>query len=174
MEIGKLNQRVRIEQRSNFRTPYGGLDDTWYPALNGVSDIAESGTTTTNIKVTAHGLVTGDYVVNVTRSTVRVVTKVDSDNFTVSTTSSQTTGDVLALQRCLVSTVWGKVSGRSVYVNENSMRKVETIHEVYLRYRADITKNHSLRIDNRRFEILGITNVDESNNYLRLTCRELV
>ena len=55
---------------------------------------AEAGTSTTNIKVTGHGLVTGDYVTNQSRnSEVREITKVDNDNFTVEAIFSQTTGD---------------------------------------------------------------------------------
>lgn len=55
---------------------------------------AEVGTTTTNIKVTAHGLATGDHITNRTRSNaVREITRVDADNFTVEAVTSQTNGD---------------------------------------------------------------------------------
>ena len=55
---------------------------------------AESGTTTTNIKITGHGLSTGDHIINRTRSNaVREITYVDADNFTVETVTSQTNGD---------------------------------------------------------------------------------
>lgn len=57
---------------------------------------AESGTTTTNIKVTGHGLVTNDLVYNITRSAARLVTYVDVDNFTVAAVTSQTDGDSIA------------------------------------------------------------------------------
>lgn len=54
----------------------------------------ESGTTTTNIKITGHGLSTGDFIRNTTRSNaIRQVTKADDDNLTVSTVASQTAGD---------------------------------------------------------------------------------
>jgi len=60
------------------------------------SHSAEAGTTTTNIKITAHGLATGDHVVNTTRSNaVRLITKVDNDNFTVQTVTGQTNGDTI-------------------------------------------------------------------------------
>ena len=45
----------------------------------------EATTTTTTVKATAHGLVTGDYIVNRTRSNaVREITYVDANTFTVS------------------------------------------------------------------------------------------
>lgn len=57
----------------------------------------EVGTTTTNIKVTGHGLLTGDYIINRTRSNaVREITKVDNDNFTVETVTAQTNGDTIS------------------------------------------------------------------------------
>ena len=64
---------------------------------NTSTDLCEAGTNTTNIKATAHGLVTDDYIVNRTRSNaVRKITKVDNDNFTVATVASQTTGDTFS------------------------------------------------------------------------------
>jgi hypothetical protein len=62
-----------------------------------VSNIAESGTTATNIKVTSHGLILGDRVVNATRGNAeRVVTAVvDANNFTVDSVTSQTSGDTI-------------------------------------------------------------------------------
>jgi len=58
------------------------------------TNAAEAGTTTTNIKITAHGLETGDYITNRTRdNTVREISKVDDDNFTVEAIASQTSGD---------------------------------------------------------------------------------
>ncbi len=59
---------------------------------------AESGTTTTNIKITNHGLVTGDAIMNKTRGYVpRTITKVDNNNFTVSAITGQTQLDEIAL-----------------------------------------------------------------------------
>lgn len=63
----------------------------------GTTASAEAGTTTTNIKVTAHGLATGDHIINRTRSNaVRQITYVDADNFTVEAVPSQTTGDSIS------------------------------------------------------------------------------
>lgn len=64
---------------------------------NTVTDLTESGTNTTNVTIVGHGLVTGDWVVNRTRSNaVREITRVDDDNFTVAVVTSQTTGDTLS------------------------------------------------------------------------------
>lgn len=64
---------------------------------NTLTATAEVGTTTTNIKVTAHGLVTGDHVINRTRSNaVRQITVVDANNFTVETVAAQTNGDTIS------------------------------------------------------------------------------
>jgi len=60
------------------------------------SNLALIGTTTTNVTITAHGLVTGDHVTNRTRSNaVREVTVVDANNFTVDAVPSQTVGDTI-------------------------------------------------------------------------------
>lgn len=62
-----------------------------------VTDTMEGGTTTTNVNATGHGLVTGDYMVNRSRSNaVRKITKVDDDNFTVAAVASQTSGDTFS------------------------------------------------------------------------------
>lgn len=64
--------------------------------LKGTNDAAEAGTTTTNLKMTAHGLQTGDVIINTTRSSAkREVTRVDADNVTVSAVTGQTTGDTI-------------------------------------------------------------------------------
>lgn len=61
-----------------------------------ISHLAESGTTTTNIKVTNHGLRTGDNVQNNTRAgVVLAITVVDANNFTVAAVAGQTAGDTI-------------------------------------------------------------------------------
>jgi hypothetical protein len=60
---------------------------------------AESGTNTTNIKVTGHGLATNDVIYNKTRNAYRIITYVDANNFTVSSVTSQTTSDVILLYK---------------------------------------------------------------------------
>lgn len=57
------------------------------------ADVAESGTDTQNITMTAHGLVTGDVIYNSTRGAQRTVTRVDANNVTVEAVLAQTTSD---------------------------------------------------------------------------------
>jgi hypothetical protein len=59
----------------------------------------ESGTNTTNIKITGHGLSTNDVIYNKTRDAYRIVTYVDADNFTVTSVTGQTTNDVILLYK---------------------------------------------------------------------------
>ena len=58
--------------------------------------VAETGTTTTNITITAHGLSTGDVIANINRSgTPTKITVVDVNNFTVSIQTGQVIGDTI-------------------------------------------------------------------------------
>lgn len=58
--------------------------------------VAGTGTTTTIIKITAHGLRNGDEVVNVTRgNAVRIVTVTDADTLTVDLVTGQVPGDAI-------------------------------------------------------------------------------
>jgi hypothetical protein len=59
----------------------------------------ESGTTTTNVKVTGHGLATNDVIYNKSRDAYRIITYVDADNFTVSSVTGQTTNDIILLYK---------------------------------------------------------------------------
>lgn len=76
---------------------YGGIiEDS--EVDNTLSKTAEAGTTTTNIKITGHGLSTGDMIVNITRGNAkRLVTVVDSNNITVSAITSQAAGDEIRI-----------------------------------------------------------------------------
>lgn len=70
-------------------------------------ETAESGTTTTNICITGHGLAVGDHIINATRNSTppafdniasrRVTSVVDANNITVHTITGQTTGDTIKL-----------------------------------------------------------------------------
>jgi hypothetical protein len=97
---------------------------------NSLNAAAEAGTTTTNITITGHGLVTDDYIVNRTRNNaVRKIIRVDDDNFTVETVASQTDTDTISF---FVAKTVG-VEGLSVEVgndymsnfNEKSIRGAE-------------------------------------------------
>lgn len=88
----------QIEERQNIEGTsgvYGSIYEDADKIDNTTQKTAESGTTTTNVKITAHGLVTGDMIFNVTRNAKRRVTRVDADNVTVDTVSAQTTGDTI-------------------------------------------------------------------------------
>jgi hypothetical protein len=81
-------------------------------------DEAEAGTTTTNITMTAHGLVTGDLIVNETRSNAaRIVTYVNADNVTVTAVTSQTSTDVIAKYPTELSTAYtlDRLNGKATY-----------------------------------------------------------
>lgn len=81
------------------------------------SHVAESGTTTTNIHITSHGLVDGDNLINVTRGNAkRAVTIVDVDNVTVDTVANQTTGDSITFPKIKRFYV-GKLDPQSIQLN---------------------------------------------------------
>jgi|GEM_PF-5680676 len=64
---------------------------------NTTTHAAEVGTITTNIKITGHGLSSGDHVINRTRgNTVRQILVVDANNFTVEAVVGQTNGDTIS------------------------------------------------------------------------------
>jgi len=64
---------------------------------NTSTDTMEATTTTTTVKATAHGLTTGDHIVNRSRSNaVREVTVVDANTFTVQAVTSQASGDTFS------------------------------------------------------------------------------
>jgi hypothetical protein len=77
--------------KTKFKNLVVSLDD------NTSTDTMEAGTTTTNVEATSHGLVTGDYIVNRSRSNaIRKITRVDDDNFTVLAVPSQASGDTFS------------------------------------------------------------------------------
>lgn len=93
------------------------------------NDTAEAGTTTTNIEMTAHGLVTGDLIINTTQGNAkRIVTKVDDDNVTVDSVSGQTSGDNIekcpteassaySLNRLTGKVTYSTAVSRTIYVS---------------------------------------------------------
>ena len=85
----KLTGAERINIKSKVLEIIGEL-----PVISTYTHSAEDGTTTTNIEIAAHGLVTCDYIINKTRSyTVRQITKVDDNNFTVTAITNQAQND---------------------------------------------------------------------------------
>lgn len=92
--ISEAKNRQDVEAGSGV---YGAIyEDTNIETVT--EKTAESGTTTTNIKITGHGMVDGDMLVNISRNNAkRIITKVDNDNVTVDSVSSQTTGDKILI-----------------------------------------------------------------------------
>lgn len=96
-----------------------------------IAHAAEVGTTTTNIKITGHGLLTGDHVVNRTRGVVRDITRIDADNFTVKAVPSQTNGDNITFFGVAADVGIEGISDESLYTyvgnsNEQSVRASQT------------------------------------------------
>jgi hypothetical protein len=98
---------------------------------------AEAGTTTTNVTITGHGLVTGDLIVNTTRSNAkRIITKVDDDNFTVAAVTSQTSTDSIdfyptesassyTLNRLFGKVTYGSSTSRTILISGSYLPLVE-------------------------------------------------
>jgi len=99
----------------------------------GANHAAEAGTTTTNIKVTGHGLVTGDLIVNTTRSNAaRIITKIDDDNFTVAAVTSQTDGDTIAFYptEAAANTTKNRLEGKVTF--SGALARTVRISSTYL------------------------------------------
>ncbi len=67
-----------------------------YEDNNTSTDTMEAGTNTTTVNATAHGLTTGEWIVNRTRNEAREVTVVTPDQFTVLAVQGQTSGDTFS------------------------------------------------------------------------------
>jgi len=109
-----------------MKSLFSGL--TIYMDNNTSTDTCEAGTTTTNVTATTHGLVTGDYIVNRTRSNaVRQITLVDPDNFTVETVTAQTNGDTFS------KFATNKTVGVEFLVDETTVDYVSNYNEKSIR-----------------------------------------
>lgn len=73
-----------------------------------ISKTTETNTTITNIKINNHGLVVGDYIVNINRGNAirKVLAVVDVNNFTVSSIANQTANDTI---KCYKDGTFGKL-----------------------------------------------------------------
>lgn len=175
------NKRIRMlfqfhpEYESTLDS-LGGMSDTWIPFYQD-NDVAESGTTTTNIKMTAHGLSNGDYIVNNTRSNaVREVAVVDVDNITVSSVVGQTTGDTIYKHSVSKSKIWINITPyRGVirdkkYVDDH--KRSEITHKGITRYRSDLNSKLRGKLGSRIFEIINIININEINKYYEISFKE--
>lgn len=178
-ELGKLDQLIYFYQdmeNASTKDTLGGYDDTWIPALGEISDVAESGTTTTNIKMTAHGMATGDYIINSTRSgAVRQIVRFDANNVTVTAITGQTTNDVILKRITTSSAVWARIKSSNSYDSIESQQKTPNItHTVEIRYRTDITAKMRIVWGSRTLEIISFSPSDTRKDRLFVDCRELI
>jgi len=179
MKIGRMNQRLLIEEHDDYtKDDINGYTDTWFPFYS-ANDVAEVGTNTTTLKLTLHGLETGDYIINSSRSnTVRIVTKVDVNTVTVSAIVGQIVGDVIKKRIRTNSIVWGAISpssGVKHYADERVMQEVT--HKITIRYRNDIKTQFRLRLYpdlTRIFEIIEVLDTDEANKQLIIRVKEVI
>ena len=184
MNIGKMNQKILLQEHAEFaelKDDIGGFSDTWLPFFK-ENDTAELGTNTTTIVMVAHGLITGDTIVNTSRGNViRAVTKVDDDTITVEKVAEQTEGDIIQKRSISKSKIWAKVSpvdssafgNGKEYVDDHKRSKVS--HKITTRYRTDI--NSTLRVvlsGNRNLEIVRIINKNERDRELTIYGLEVV
>lgn len=180
--IGKMNKRILIEEQDEYtQDETGGYSDTWLPFYS-VSDAAESGTSTTAIKMTAHGMETGDYIINSSRSNaVRQITKVDANSVTVLAVAGQTSGDVIQKRCRSNSTVWAYMKPQSSaaagYNAYNDHLQDTQQMKALIRYRSDLdTTRYRARLYpnlTRQFEVLSCSNQEEKGNYLEYRMREV-
>ena len=166
--IGKMNQRMLVEQHDEYtQDVLGGTGNNWYPFYS-VLDIAESGTTTTNIKMVAHGMTNGDFIINKSRSNaVRSITVVDLDNITVAAITGQTTADSIDKRIATNSTIWCELKpyGGSKYFGDDHLKSNIT-HKVRTRFRSDLKSEFRMKLmpeKTRIFEIQDIRDTDEAN-----------
>jgi Neuraminidase (sialidase) len=89
--------------------------------LQGADGTAEADTTTTTIKMTAHGLVVGDLICNETRSNAYrlVVTRPDVNTITVAAVTDQAVGDTIATYKTEASTAYSlnRLNGTVTYAD---------------------------------------------------------
>jgi hypothetical protein len=89
----------------------------------GADDTAEDGTTSTNIEMTAHGLVAGDLIINTTHAGTRlVVAKVDDNNITVAEIVGMAEGDTIEIYKTEDSSLYtlNRLNGTVTYSTATS------------------------------------------------------
>ena len=123
-----------LEQYLSGSNSYQILDtsDATIYRLNS-TDTTESGTTTTNITLTGHGLVVGDRIYNTTRDAIRRVTSVpDVDNITVNAVTAQTNGDTIKTYK---TTITDTTQEAIIAINTNA----DEIYRVEYSYPTELT-----------------------------------
>ncbi|AOY76915.1 phage head closure protein [Clostridium formicaceticum] len=74
-----------------------------------------------------------------------------------------------------IASVWANIrplKGREF--EQAQQGQAEVTHKVIIRYRKDIDKSMIIKLNNRRFDISYIMNIDEENKYLELQCLESI
>ncbi|WP_342045983.1 phage head closure protein [Bacillus sp. OTU530] len=73
------------------------------------------------------------------------------------------------------SSVWALIQplqGRELY--QAQQINTELTHRITIRYREDVNASMRIMYNNREFTIDSIVNIEESNRFLEMTCREKV
>jgi len=179
-KISRLDRRFLIEEKDPYtQDDLGGYSGDWIPFYS-EEDTAESGTSSTNIKMTAHGLSSGDYVINSSRdNAVREVTVVDEDNITVSSVSDQDSGDTIVKRSASKSTIWGNLKARRSsglgYASKDSHIEDVQKYDITCRYREDLlTSKYRVRLYPdlvRSFEMISFSE-DGYQRYITFSLRE--
>lgn len=74
-----------------------------------------------------------------------------------------------------VKTVWAEikpVSGNQFFAAKQINSEIS--HNVYIRYRSDLSPNMRIKYKERIFDMLYIMNVNEDNTLMQIYCKELV
>lgn len=88
------------------------------------------------------------------------------------TVDDQAAGPVAA--GALLRQVWAAIepmSGREQAFM--AQRQLQATHRITIRYAADITPYMKIMFDVRVFKIVGMVNLDEKNQFLEITAREV-
>lgn len=74
-----------------------------------------------------------------------------------------------------LANVWAgietKQKGVEIFNDVNISIGVAT-HFFYIRYRDDVTAQNFIEYNSKKFRILEVTNIDETNDYMLLSCAE--
>lgn len=69
--------------------------------------------------------------------------------------------------------VWSMIETvQGVTVFDTSNTEIVITHKFYVRYDPTVTSETWIEFDNRKFDIVTVTNLDERKDYLLLQCRE--
>lgn len=77
-----------------------------------------------------------------------------------------------------VATVWAMIKtsglkGRAEFdgTQMSSQDKISNTHEMYIRYRSDVTQEHFIEYNSEYYDILEVFNMDEANTVTHLKCK---